>query len=171
MTSFDYFIITVLVISSVYGIIRGFIKESLSLIGLVLSFYLASTFDDSIASLIPVQDKSEIIIVVAFIIIFVGTLLLTSFFVKLMNKVLRFAGLSLMNRCFGFMFGLARGLIIILILVYLNQLLPFVSLINQDKSFILPLLDPIFSFILDYLPKYQVTHVEYEYAVLTKEYI
>ena len=83
MTSFDYFIITVLVISSVYGIIRGFIKESLSLIGLAFSFYLASTFDDTIASLLPVQDKTEIIIVVAFIIIFVGTLLLTSFFCQI----------------------------------------------------------------------------------------
>ena len=149
MTSFDYFIITVLVISSVYGIIRGFIKESLSLIGLLLSFYLASTFDDSIASLIPVQDKSEIIIVIAFIIIFVGTLLLTSFLIKLMNKVLKFAGLSLMNRFFGFIFGLARGLIIILILVYLSRSILFSPIISDritlDCQFVLVVVLRLFS--------------------------
>ena len=76
-----------------------------------------------------------------------------------------------MNRFFGFFFGLARGLVIVLIILYLNQLIPFVNLIDPAESALIPFLDPIFSFVLEYLPNYQSTHVEYGYAVIKEEFI
>ena len=116
MSPFDYFILTLLIVSSVYGIYRGIIKEVLSLSGLVLSFYLASNFDNSLANIVPIENKSDFLIISAFIMIFVSTLIFTSILIKLISKVLKLAGLSIMNRFFGFFFGIARGLVIVLVI-------------------------------------------------------
>ena len=171
MSPFDYFILTVLIVSSIYGVYRGLIKEVLSLTGLVLSFYLASNFDNSLANLVPIENKSDFLIISAFILIFVSTLILTSLLIKIISKVLKFAGLSILNRFFGFIFGMARGLVVILVILYLNQLIPFINLIDPTESTLIPLLDPIFSIVLEYLPNYQSTHVEYDYAIITEELI
>ena len=69
------------------------------------------------------------------------------------------------------MFGMARGLMIVLVILYLNQLIPFVNLIDSKESTLIPILDPIFSFVLEYLPNYQSTNVEYDYAVISEELI
>ncbi len=171
MSPFDYFILTVLIVSSIYGVYRGLIKEVLSLTGLVLSFYLASNFDNSLANLVPIENKSDFLIISAFILIFVSTLILTSLLIKIISKVLKFAGLSILNRFFGFIFGMARGLVVVLVILYLNQLIPFINLIDPTESSLIPLLDPIFSIVLEYLPNYQSTHVEYDYAIITEELI
>ena len=171
MSPFDYFILTVLIVSSIYGVYRGLIKEILSLTGLVLSFYLASNFDNSLANLVPIENKSDFLIISAFILIFVSTLILTSLLIKIISKVLKFAGLSILNRFFGFIFGMARGLVVVLVILYLNQLIPFINLIDPTESTLIPLLDRIFSIVLEYLPNYQSTHVEYDYAIITEELI
>ena len=171
MSPFDYFILTVLIVSSIYGFYRGLIKEILSLTGLVLSFYLASNFDNSLANLVPIENKSDFLIISAFILIFVSTLILTSLLIKIISKVLKFAGLSILNRFFGFIFGMARGLVVVLVILYLNQLIPFIYLIDPAESMLVPFLDPIFSIVLEYLPNYQSTHVEYDYAIITEELI
>ena len=171
MSPFDYFILTVLIVSSIYGVYRGLIKEVLSLTGLVLSFYLASNFDNSLANLVPIENKSDFLIISAFILIFVSTLILTSLLIKIISKVLKFAGLTILNRFFGFIFGMARGLVVVLVILYLNQLIPFINLIDPTESTLIPLLDPIFSIVLEYLPNYQSTHVEYDYAIITEELI
>jgi membrane protein required for colicin V production len=171
MSPFDYFILTVLIVSSIYGVYRGLIKEILSLIGLVLSFYLASNFDNLLANLVPIENKSDFLIISAFILIFVSTLILTSLLIKIISKVLKFAGLSILNRFFGFIFGMARGLVVVLVILYLNQLIPFINLIDPSESTLIPFLDPIFSIVLEYLPNYQSTHVEYDYAIITEELI
>ena len=171
MSPFDYFILTVLIASSIYGVYRGLIKEILSLTGLVLSFYLASNFDNSLANLIPIENKSDFLIISAFILIFVSTLILTSLLIKIISKALKFAGLTILNRFFGFIFGMARGLVVVLVILYLNQLIPFINLIDPAESTLIPFLDPIFSIVLEYLPNYQSTHVEYNYAIITEELI
>jgi membrane protein required for colicin V production len=171
MSPFDYFILTVLIVSSIYGLYRGLIKEILSLTGLVLSFYLASNFDNPLANLVPIENKSDFLIISAFILIFVSTLILTSLLIKIISKVLKFAGLSILNRFFGFIFGMARGLVVVLVILYLNQLIPFINLIDPSESTLIPFLDPIFSIVLEYLPNYQSTHVEYDYAIITEELI
>ena len=168
MSPFDYFILTLLIVSSIYGLYRGFIKEVLSLTGLVLSFYLASNFDNSLANIVPIENKSDFLIISAFILIFVSTLILTSLLIKLVSKVLKLVGLSILNRFFGFVFGMARGLMIVLVILYLNQLIPFINLIDSNESSLIPFLDPIFSFVLEYLPNYQSTNVEYDYAVISE---
>ena len=165
MSPFDYFILTLLIVSSIYGLYRGFIKEVLSLTGLVLSFYLASNFDNSLANIAPIENKSDFLIISAFILIF------TSLLIKLVSKVLKLVGLSILNRFFGFVFGMARGLMIVLVILYLNQLIPFINLIDSNESSLIPILDPIFSFVLEYLPNYQSTNVEYDYAVISEELI
>ena len=171
MSPFDYFILTLLIVSSVYGVYRGLIKEVLSLTGLVLSFYLGSNFDNLLASIVPIENKSDFLIISAFILIFVSTLILTSLLIKIISKVLKFAGLSILNRFFGFIFGMARGLVVVLVILYLNQLIPFINLIDPAESKLIPFLDPIFSIVLEYLPNYQSTHVEYDYAIITEELI
>jgi membrane protein required for colicin V production len=171
MTSFDYLIAIVFIISCIYGTYRGFIKEAMSILGLVLSIFFASKFSQPLAKIIPVIDNSDVIIVVAFILILISTLVISSLIGKGLNNIIKFSGLGFFNRFLGFSFGFVRGLLVIFIIVYLSQIIPLIDLIDKDKSMLIPYLDPLFSFLTQYLPKYQTTHVEYDYTMLTRELI
>jgi membrane protein required for colicin V production len=169
MTTFDYFVLFVLLVSSLYGFYRGLVKEVLSIVGLVLSFYLASRYSDLLIGLLPINETAEWANLFAFIVIFISTLIFFSILSKLITKIIKASGLSFLNRILGMSFGILRGLFFILLLVYVANLIPFINLINKENSILMPFLDPIFAIVLDYLPKYQPTHVEYEYQEITRE--
>ncbi|MEK9534287.1 MAG: CvpA family protein, partial [Halieaceae bacterium] len=48
---FDWLILVVWGVSSVYGVVRGFAREALSILGWVAAFLLANVLADSVAEL------------------------------------------------------------------------------------------------------------------------
>jgi membrane protein required for colicin V production len=139
----DWSIITVLGLSILLSLWRGFTREAISLAGWVAAFVIANMFVGELASLIAqwiVNVTGRY--VVAYAILFAGTLVLAGILARFSVQVVRATGLSLLDRLMGTAFGFARGIIIALVAVYiLRHLAPPQNLLWLDQAQLMPHLD------------------------------
>lgn len=140
LTVVDWVIIVVLLASTLLSLWRGFAREALSLAGWVVAFILANLFVDQMASLLAgfiVNITGRY--VAAYAIIFVGTLVVAGVVVKLTATVVKVTGLTVLDRVLGTVFGFTRGIILILVVVYvLRQLVTPAELLWLDESLLMP---------------------------------
>ncbi len=115
MTIFDYLVLFVLVCSIVISMLRGLVKEILSLLGWIVSFVVANAYGENLASLLPAMIPGNVTrLIVAFIALFIGVRLLMMLLTMAIDAVIKASGLTLADRGLGSLFGLARGLLIVL---------------------------------------------------------
>lgn len=120
MTIFDYLVLFVLICSVVISILRGLVKEILSLLGWVVSFVVANAYGDDLAKLLPEVIPGAVTrLIVAFIVLFIGVRLLMKLLTMAIEAAIKASGLTLADRGLGGLFGLARGLVIVLAAVLL----------------------------------------------------
>ncbi len=118
MTGFDYVVITILLISVLLGVWRGFACEVLSLVGWPLAFVLSSVYADNLARFIPLQQEA-LSVTVAYVLVFVAVMIMWSMLVWMLTKLLKTVGLGEMDKVFGGLFGILRGGLVVLVLVWL----------------------------------------------------
>lgn len=118
MTAFDYVVITIVAASVVLGIWRGVVGEIIALAAWVLAFFAAKFFGAEVAHFVftGIADPA-LRIVAAWVAVFVAVLLLMALLRLAVHGVLKALGLSLTDRLLGLIFGAARGLAIVLVLV------------------------------------------------------
>ena len=116
MTWLDYLVIAVLIISTAWGIWRGLVHEVLSLVGWILAFVAGNLFAMPLAQMFPSAMRPELRVVVAFLLIFVGTLVAAALLAAVFTKFIKVSVLHSLNRWLGALFGLLRGLLIVLVL-------------------------------------------------------
>ncbi|WP_136418104.1 MULTISPECIES: CvpA family protein [Oxalobacteraceae] len=115
MTIFDYLVLFVLICSVVISTLRGLVKEILSLLGWIVSFVVANAYGEDLAALLPDMVPGNVTrLIVAFIALFIGVRLLMMLLNLAVDAVIKASGLSLADRGLGGLFGLARGLLIVL---------------------------------------------------------
>lgn len=120
MTIFDYLVLFVLICSVLISTLRGLIKEVLSLVGWIVAFVVANAYSEALAPLlsnvIPGKTTS---LIVAFVALFIGVRILVGLLTMTLDAVVKATGLILADRGLGSLFGLARGLVIVLAAVLL----------------------------------------------------
>lgn len=126
----DWTIVGILTLSSLISLKRGFIKEALSLLVWLAAAIVAMTFKTPLAALlvesIATPSLREI---TAFGILFVSTLIVGGLLNFLIGELVKATGLSGTDRLLGTIFGLARGVVVVMaILLLVPMLIP----INQD---------------------------------------
>jgi len=116
----DVSILVVVLISAVISLFRGFVREVLSLVVWVSAVWIAVHYSDSLAQMIePYIGMTKLRTVVAFITLFLATLIVGSMVNYVISQLVRKTGLSGTDRMVGVLFGVARGAVIVSVLVVL----------------------------------------------------
>jgi len=113
------------------------------LAGWIAAFFIANMFVGAM-EVVLTQWISNVTgrYVAAFAILFVATLVMANVLGALGKQVVRVTGLSLLDRLLGTAFGFARGIIIVLVTVYLlKQLAPPQNLKWLDQAQLMPHVD------------------------------
>lgn len=118
MTAFDYIVLTILAASILISVVRGLVKEVLSLLAWIAAFIAANLYGGWMARQLPEAVPGEVVRLVAgFVIVFLGVLLLGGLVNLAIGGLIRATGLTVADRGLGGLFGLARGIVIVLSLV------------------------------------------------------
>ncbi|MBB71307.1 MAG: colicin V production CvpA [Legionellales bacterium] len=117
----DYGIILIFGISILISIVRGFIKESLSLIVWGVAIWLGITFSADVANLLKgVIERPQIRQMVGFLIIFILSLILGAILNHAVATLIKKTGLSGTDRLLGVIFGFLRGTLVVAVLILLG---------------------------------------------------
>lgn len=126
----DWTIIAIVAVSCLISLMRGFVREALSLASWILATFVAIAFYGRLAEVFANWiETPSIRSLLAFAALFVVTLLIGALLSRLLRSLLSAAGLGGIDRLLGTVFGAARGLLIVLALVIL---LPLALPVNQD---------------------------------------
>lgn len=121
----DFVILGIIGLSAVISLMRGFVREALSLAVWVLAFWVAWTFFRKLALQLDWFTVPSVRLGAAFLILFIATLMVGALVNFLMGQLVDKTGLSGTDRLIGILFGAARGAILVAILVLLAGLTPF----------------------------------------------
>ncbi len=114
----DYAIIAILVVSAGISVLRGFLREAISLLGWVFAFWLALTFADDVSGLFArYVSQPSIRHALAFFTIVMGTLIITAIVMYFVRLIVDKTEITGTDRALGIIFGIARGIVIVAILV------------------------------------------------------
>jgi len=123
MTVIDIIVLAIVGVSVAYGVWRGLVREVLALVAWVGAFLLANLLAPDAARLLPQgMATEEIRLLVSFVVVFIVALVGLSVLAMLASKVVKIVGLGPADRVVGGLFGLARGIFVVIILVLLAGL-------------------------------------------------
>jgi len=107
LTGADIAILSVVMISSLIGIFRGFVKEVFSLVNWMLALSLAYFFCDQVGAALPLGEgvSPTISRLAGGSLIFVCVLILGGLVSSLIHKLVKVTGLSGTDRTLGEIFG------------------------------------------------------------------
>ena len=113
----------VLLVSAILAYSRGFVREMLAILGWVVAavagFYFAQDVHPFLSE-IPVLgdilgDSCELAVIAGFAVVFTAALVVMAIFTPLFAGAIQKSALSGFDQGLGFLFGLARGLLLILV--------------------------------------------------------
>jgi membrane protein required for colicin V production len=116
MVTIDYIIVGIMAISALIGLIRGFVREVLSLAVWVLAIVLSLAFAERVApQLANYVEVASMQYVAAFALIFVATLIVGGIVQWLIARLVQSTGLSGTDRLVGVVFGGLRGAVVCIV--------------------------------------------------------
>jgi membrane protein required for colicin V production len=124
MTLFDLGVAAILVISIAISLLRGLSREMVSLAVWVGGFILATYFGSFVAGYMPDSLQPLWAALLGFLIIFAVVLILGWIVSMALSSAVRASGLAPADRALGLLFGLVRGLLVVLVIVLLAGLTP-----------------------------------------------
>ena len=123
MSVFDIAVLVIIALSAVLGWWRGFMYELFSLLGWVAAYIVARTSSAQLLPYIPLAIADPGLRgATAFAAMFIAILIVAAIFAWFLSKLAKFAGLAGLDGKFGAMFGVARGVLLVLALVWLGGL-------------------------------------------------
>ncbi len=162
MTIFDYLVLFVLICSVVISTMRGLVKEMLSLVSWVVAFVIANAYGATLAKLLPAVIPGEVIrLMVAFVVLFIGVRLLMGLLTLAVDALVTATGLSLADRGLGGLFGLARGLVLVLVAVILCGMTSIPQQAFWKNALLSPLAESGARTIKPYLPTAYAQYVQF----------
>lgn len=119
MTAFDYIVIAILAVSVLLGFARGMVKEVLALANLLIAFWVANKYGGDLVVYFDwasgLSDPMKALLGVATA--FIACMIVGAILIALLGRLVSALGLGFFDRGMGALFGVARGLVIVMVLV------------------------------------------------------
>ena len=136
---FDWILVAIIATSSVFGLLRGFVKELLSLASWVAAFFVARLFSFKLSNfMVDWIDQPQFRVIAAFVILFAATLVVGALINNVFSRLVSATGLTGTDRLFGMVFGVVRGGLLVIVMVSLLSLTPVSNDEWWQSSLIIP---------------------------------
>lgn len=147
LTWVDWAIIAIVGLSTLVSLWRGFTREAVSLLGWVAAFVAANLFASELASgLTEYISNITARYIAAWLLLFIGVLLVFGLVSMFLSQLVKATGLGATDRLLGTVFGFARGVVIVLVLVFLiRELLPPRDQVWLHQAQLMPQVDALMS--------------------------
>ncbi|SLN47982.1 CvpA family protein [Roseisalinus antarcticus] len=128
-TIVDAVVAAVIVLSALLAYSRGVVRELMAIAGWIGATVLAFLFADQLQPLIRsipvvgefIGDSCELSIIAAFAAVFAVSLLVVSLFTPLFSSLIQRTALGGLDQALGFLFGVARGILLVAVAFFLYQ--------------------------------------------------
>ena len=159
----DYAIIGIITISLVVGLLRGFIKEVFSLVVWAAAFFVAWRFAGDVAALMEnAIDLPSARTAMGFVGLFISVLLVGGLINYLLGRLVESTGLSGTDRLLGGVFGAARGLVLVIVIMLVAGLTPIPADPWWKESATIQRMMPLVSWGAGFLPESVSEHLDFE---------
>lgn len=150
----DYIILGIIFISVIIGLVRGFIREAISLVTWFCAFVAALKFSPWVAGLLhsAISNTMTRYLVSGFL-IFVAVLIIGAIVSKLVHLLISVTGFGFFDRLLGFIFGAARGILSGAVILLLIGASPYQNADWVKQSELTPHFQPIVTYFVPFLPK------------------
>jgi membrane protein required for colicin V production len=110
LTSLDWVFLVVTLASTGFAITKGLVRELISFAALIGGFILAVLYYPALGGRLVAWTRTDTIAnLLAFVAIFIGTLLLGALISFIVNRFVKMASLEWIDRLLGGLFGFLRG--------------------------------------------------------------
>ncbi|QJQ52123.1 colicin V production protein CvpA [Vitreoscilla sp. C1] len=162
MSVFDLLVLAVLALSVLVSMMRGVVAEITSLITWIVALLAARLLSPILSQSLFTRVDSEIFaMVLAFIVVFVTTYFLLKISEKLLTSAVKAAGLGGLNKFFGAVFGLVKGLCIITVVVVLCAFTDLPRSEDWRKAYTSEMFQQLASLTVPYLPAFVAGRIDY----------
>jgi len=119
----DWVLLGILTLSLLLGIWRGLVHEFFALAAWIVAFFVAQWFAPLVSTWLPLSGMAPALkYAVAYVVVFIATVFAVGFVSWLMRKLLHSVGLAPADRALGGLFGLVRGVVVLLALTVVVQM-------------------------------------------------
>ncbi|WP_035054142.1 CvpA family protein [Andreprevotia chitinilytica] len=163
MTGFDYAILAIVGLSISLAVMRGLVQEVMALVGWIAASWLAIHYADSISVYMPKGIPDERLrYLAAMVAIFCGVWLFAALLRITISQFLKATGLNPLDRLLGALFGLARGVLFVLLLVLLSGLTAFPQSSMWRDAMFSPPFEAAAKMAVPWLPKGLAERIKFE---------
>lgn len=149
----DLSIIFVVSLSAIFGILRGFVREAISLVTWITALFVATFYCTTVADHLTVISMAGLRYLIAFLLLVLVVLIIGGLINHWISQIISLTGFSVTDRITGAIFGIARGVLIVAIVI---MIVGRSSLVQQPlwiHSSLIPQLQPIADWIRNSIPE------------------
>jgi membrane protein required for colicin V production len=117
MTGFDIAVIGLVLLSTLLAFWRGLIRVAVSLATWVVALIAAVKLSPQLGPMLPFVEQPTARYLAAFLLILIGVLIVGALIGLILSRAARAVGLGFLDRLLGAVFGLARGLLMVMLIV------------------------------------------------------
>ncbi len=164
----DLSILVLITLSALIGLIRGFVKEALSLVTWVTAFGLAVLYVKPLAAQLPFAVQSEVVRMgIAFAMILFGVLVIGAIINHLLSTAVSSIGLGKVDHVLGGVFGVLRGGLIITLLVLLMGVTAYPKQTWWKEALLIPTFESLAVSVKGMIPENFSSYFEHPAEVVT----